>query len=531
MAGRRTKLGDVLKSLVPPTTTAEQLWARVLTWPPDLFAVTSLLLDGGRYERIVDPPPGSRWPPHVKTGTWQDHVTALATTWKNQLTNRRGQRAWPTEVQRWFAQRRHHFITAAARDAGDLRAISWKVLAGMAELHAIADEASSGFGVSGPSSLFALEGELNLTLAGSLANFPPEVVRVVPKLHTPQRGMTLRSTSHHLSALRSTFGVRWLTTYPQMLSDESRRNRRLGLLLVPWPQSVDGNVVRPAREACEIEMHGDYGFFDFEPRGRVDLRMVERMVKKLRVGGHIVDGVVFPEAALADAELPRLLEKARGWGIGFVIAGVRGKRANYAVTACPDVPGWHYAQHKHHRWCLDGSQIRQYGFTQLDQRKLWWENIQLEERTVHFVAVTEWLTMCHVICEDLARLDPVDQVIRAVGPNLLVALLQDGPQIKERWASRFASVYADDPGCSVLTLTSLGMSTASRNPSGGPPSRVVGRWIDGKTGARDLELAPRNHGIFLSLRASYETEFTADGRTDLQTASYLRYHNHLSVQA
>jgi hypothetical protein len=45
---------------------------------------------------------------------------------------------------------------------------------------------------------------------------------------------------------------------------------------------------------------------------------------------------------------------------------------------------------------------------------------------------------------------------------LLIALLMDGPQLKSRWSGRYAGVLAEDPGSSVLTLTSLGMALRSR---------------------------------------------------------------------
>ena len=89
--------------------------------------------------------------------------------------------------------------------------------------------------------------------------------------------------------------------------------------------------------------------------------------------------------------------------------------------------------------------------------------------------------MCVLICEDLARQDPVTEVIRAVGPNLVFALLMDGPQLRNRWASRYASVLAEDPGCSVLSLTSLGMSRRSRpRLESGPVvdrSSVIALWL------------------------------------------------------
>lgn len=86
--------------------------------------------------------------------------------------------------------------------------------------------------------------------------------------------------------------------------------------------------------------------------------------------------------------------------------------------------------------------------------------------------------MSVVICEDLARPDPVGDLLRAVGPNLVIALLMDGPQIKERWSARYATTLAEDPGFSVLSLTSAGMSKLSRPSSGVNRSKVIGLWKD-----------------------------------------------------
>jgi hypothetical protein len=81
-----------------------------------------------------------------------------------------------------------------------------------------------------------------------------------------------------------------------------------------------------------------------------------------------------------------------------------------------------------------------------------------------------------LICEDLARQDPAAELVRAVGPNLLVALLMDGPQLANRWPARYAAVLAEDPGTSILTLTSLGMVERSR-----PTERISHRMIDSAT--------------------------------------------------
>ena len=90
-------------------------------------------------------------------------------------------------------------------------------------------------------------------------------------------------------------------------------------------------------------------------------------------------------------------------------------------------------QDKHHRWRLDARQIKQYGLgSRLDPSRDWWEACSVFNREINFHAVTSWLTLCTLICEDLARPDPIGNVVRCIGPNLVVALLMDGPQLSNR---------------------------------------------------------------------------------------------------
>jgi hypothetical protein len=67
-----------------------------------------------------------------------------------------------------------------------------------------------------------------------------------------------------------------------------------------------------------------------------------------------------------------------------------------------------YRQPKHHRWRLDGTQIKNYrlGHT-LDASKNWWEAIDLADRQMVFGLDAREGVIAALICEDLARYDPV----------------------------------------------------------------------------------------------------------------------------
>jgi hypothetical protein len=207
---------------------------------------------------------------------------------------------------------------------------------------------------------------------------------------------------------------------------------------------------------------------------------------------------------------------------GGAYASCRGPPFNgqqsYSV-ATPMLENLRLMQAKHHRWCLDRSQIVTYQLAgRLTASQSCWEHIELPQRVLHFATVNK-ITWSVLVCEDLARQDPAADLIRAVGPNLLIALLRDGPQLSGRWPSRYASGLAEDPGTSVLTLTSLGMAERSRpvmHSTGKrvDVSRVVALWRDAVEGEIQIELDPKDDAYILSLECRLLTEYCVDGRDD-----------------
>ena len=63
----------------------------------------------------------------------------------------------------------------------------------------------------------------------------------------------------------------------------------------------------------------------------------------------------------------------------------------------------------------------------------WIEHIEIPPRVLQFYMLNRKIVVSTLICEDLAQADPIGDVIRAVGPNLVIALLADGPQLASRW--------------------------------------------------------------------------------------------------
>ena len=119
-----------------------------------------------------------------------------------------------------------------------------------------------------------------------------------------------------------------------------------------------------------------------------------------------------------------------------------------------------------------------------------------------------------LICEDLARIEPCQVALRAIGPNLVLVLLMDSAQVIGRWPHQYASVFSDDPGSSVLTLTSFGLIKRS-NLSENRTSREIALWREPHGGGGQAITLPVGYDAqLISIRREFCLERTLDGRGD-----------------
>jgi hypothetical protein len=512
----------------------DEWWSRLVTWPPDVFAVTSTILsDSGAYRLIVSPP-GPAFTPCSDRAAWLTHVAEAARSWQEWLIRPTDPMPEPlVEIGQELSKKASVTIESLGLDDG-----TTSLVVTLLKLHAMADMAGVWLGVPDKIPISAgglpfvsmrLRAELGLALRGTLASFPPDKLRVLPKLRTPQVGISVRSLSLHLAVMRSEVSVDW-SVFPGGLHQlaGTPTGGKFNLLLFPWPFEIAAAAFSESKPLPWAN-GGGFGAFDYDPRrGRPVTSVAAELsaaVEAARAKEIQVHGVVLPEAAIDDAEFWQIAGVLERAGIGFLLAGVRGAPrepgksptnvAKLGLFFPGSQVGWHvYEQAKHHRWCIDAAQIYQYHLgSTLDPALKLWENIELLPRKLHFIALSSWLTLCHLICEDLARVDPVLEVVRAVGPNLLIALLLDGPQLEQRWPARYASVLADDPGTSVLTLSSLGLVQRS-TARGHAQSRVVGLWKDRVRGTHELVLDRNAKALVLALCGGLAKEFSADGRDD-----------------
>jgi hypothetical protein len=237
--------------------------------------------------------------------------------------------------------------------------------------------------------------------------------------------------------------------------------------------------------------------------------------------GGTVDIVVLPECALVPNEIAPLEELLSRYGVWSLITGVRepasngGLGANWVHVGVRQEVVWRHAvQHKHHRWRLDGRQISQYHLGGvLSPQMNWWEAVGIPRRSLEIIDEGA-VVLSTLVCEDLARLEPVADLVRSIGPSIVITLLLDGPQLSSRWTARYASVLADDPGCAVVTLTSYGMAQRCRPPHC-TPSGVVALWKDPSGELTEISLEPGADAILVATHVTIGSSVTADGRKHL----------------
>jgi hypothetical protein len=305
----------------------------------------------------------------------------------------------------------------------------------------------------------------------------------------------------------------------------------MNVMLLPWPLHVSPADFQALPQSIHERDTEPFGLFRYRPSEPFDAALVDRLLTSAAEHVDRVDVVVAPESSVPYRSLGVLEGVLSRHGVTTLVAGMRngssdanGLTSNWVhLGASLGGRWWHYRQDKHHRWSLDRSQIEQYHLVSvLDPRVRWWEGIEIERRSLQILERDDGHTIASLVCEDLAQIDEVVQLLRAVGPTLVVALLLDGPQLASRWTARYASVLADDPGSAVLTLTSYGMVASSRRGDRAP-STAVALWKDGaRRGIQEIDLAPGAEGILLRLDGERAIRRAADGRPPEHNAADLR---------
>lgn len=532
-----------------------------LLWPADLFSLTSLILyTTEAYRYVVSPPDKAAagracvWPPRREP--LAKHVLRVqkaADAWRRNLDRilppptrvpprAALAKAIPRAVRLEWTKLLENMTPRPYK--GNVQELltqgrNWDAVCALVTLHAIADEVFFGFDELGLDKYPEARQENFKFFAAiwfkehhTFAFIDPSRGRVLPKQHTPDVGLSLRSMSSHIAYHRSAIDVKWEFNR-KATAHSPAAERRINCLLLPWPLRVRTTDFTPSPERS-IKLATGHRFFTFDPNvGAGDLQLKTYFARSLEAAksevGH-VDMVVLPEASLEYSSDPAsgvqiLKEELAKEKVDFFVSGFREAPPNASSFGENGLVmgvleeergtrqyGVDLRQYKHHRWILDRGQIHAYQLgSVLSPGTKWIEDMQIWPRKVTILDLFG-ITLCPLICEDLARQDPVANLLRAVGPTLILAILMDGPQYRERWASMYASVLADDPGSAVLTLTSAGMVRRWTSRGRGEPRRVIALWKGRDGHASEIEIEDDSYGVVLSLCIEHRSKVCADGR-------------------
>jgi hypothetical protein len=509
-----------------------------LEWPPDVFAFTEVILERTQVYRLLFPPPRAvEWPPS-RLGDWSEAVEDAGQQWSVWAEDPHGP-APDLVAEEWAVMCERADTTlddvAEGRD--------WRLCEAILTLHAVADEACAGLGVAldsagGQGCIFRARGRELLARTGSLSRLPGSFLRVLPKARTTPNGTSIRSFSRYACLQRAGVDVRWYKV-PARHAGADPRTDHANLLLLPWPLRVRESDFRAAEGSVQDFADETFGLFEFAPSERLDLDLVGRVLVAARDEVESIEAVLLPESAVDEADIDDLETVLAAHGVIQLITGVRQRSSepgrlprNWIHTGTnphlvkgaplPSSTGdqWlHFRQHKFHRWALDEGQIYQYRLgSALHPNVRWWEGIEVPRQELQFLELGEEIILAPLVCEDLAQIDNVAEILRSVGPTIVLALLLDGPQLSARWSARYASVLADDPGSAVMTLTSYGMAQRSR-PQGREASAVIALWKDPSRGTREIPLESGAHAVLLTTCGGRGDRRTVDGRRPIDNVT------------
>jgi hypothetical protein len=356
------------------------------------------------------------------------------------------------------------------------------------------------------------------------------------KSHTPQAGISLNSLSHDLAYIKP--GVEVPTLVGNSI--QPREPNQYNVLILPWPLEVKDEFFQQDDKPTLL-MDEEFGFFTYSNHHAITCHMVIYAIESC--GKQLPDLVVIPECAVNSTDKMNLLNglkahfSARGTTPPVIIFGIFGEgdsRGTYGENSLDLLYENRFVeryvcenQKKHHRWALDKAQLNTYGLGHVlsTDKVKWWESCSTGERKLISYR-DDFIHICPLICEDLARQDPIAPVLRSLGPDLVVALLLDGPQMKERWSGRYSAGLVDEPGCSVLSISPYGMTQRSTDGNKYPPSSIVALWSD-TSSSNELGLEQGKIGILLALEFKEQKQWSADGRGENKRRLF--YSNHQSV--
>ncbi|GAD91192.1 hypothetical protein VHA01S_073_00040 [Vibrio halioticoli NBRC 102217] len=507
----------------------------ILSWPPNVFMIVYSLLEyTDKYRLMVSPQSHFTWD-YQKDNKTVQFITA---EWLALISIQSGQQGNSTissfinleySLGKVFSSQNFDIDIYDLMNTSEFATCAMYLLLSVDELFSDVDICD-----------YKLENRLQLLLLMRNSYFPSQRKNladndcklgfVTYKTSVPQTGLTLNNLTHSLTCIKP-------SVLPEVVANKHLKQgynkKSYNILFLPWPFTIESDAFKPTTN--QIKMDGYFGSFDYLPDDKYEpSKFLQAILATLRRCGTI-DLIVFPECALSDKTFNKYmitLHRLFDGNAPSILSGIFGNVGSISTNKAKlsfigELGIDTIEQSKHHRWFLDETQVRNYNLaSSLDLGRKWWENIAIDRRHLVTLHTANGVKLCPLICEDLARQEPVAQAVRSVGPNLVVSLLLDGPQLDFRWPGKYSAVLSDDPGSSVLSVTAPGM-TQRATGLGHPPSRQVALWSEPGGSAETLKIDEDGLGIVIELEVKDEPMWTIDGRKKVKPV--LRKKKHTTV--
>ncbi|MBA5683710.1 hypothetical protein H3N34_10880 [Photobacterium damselae subsp. damselae] len=495
---------------------------KLLSWPPNVFMIAYSLLDfTDKYRLIVSPQDNMSWLESdlVEVSDILGDWKTLLKEYSDDLLNEQDIYNTPTLMMHLDNVFNKQTLNSSVYDLFDNASFVkslFKLIISIDEIFSEVNVCTSGN--NSISTILVARDILSIEKSNNLADNKNKYGIVTYKYCVPQTGLTLNNLTHNITVLKPSVKANIIAN---KLDIHSNRSDCYNILFLPWPKTIDDDSFKQSKRKNNVEMNPFFDFFDYVPKTEVsDKSFILAITEAIRRIG-VIDLIVLPECALSNElflSFKSHLFDCFGEKAPSLLSGVYGRDGDYSKNIASlafigEKESFERVdQYKHHRWFLDKNQLRNYNLSgSLDPNKKWWENIRINRRHLVSLHTKNGIRLCPLICEDLARQEPVAQAVRSVGPNLVISLLLDGPQIPVRWPGKYSAVLSDDPGSSVLSVSALGM-TRRATGLGHKPSNDVALWSEPGRTPESLDVPDGFDGLILELKINNEKMWTMDGR-------------------
>jgi len=253
--------------------------------------------------------------------------------------------------------------------------------------------------------------------------------------------------------------------------------------------------------AGEMSWSIERGAFHVRLNPKFEKKVIERVIRSLEwLLSRRADVIVIPELVSSIALRERVGEELRSHAAHTPLLVVCGseavrsdsptKRTNRAFVLGPSGREL-WTQDKHHPYSISAEQIAQWGLQrQLGKVKRNEVGTSTRKKVV-IRDIPGSGRFCVVVCEDLARSEPVQNAIRDFGVDMGVVVVMNGLFSESGWRLRHAVNLAEEPGSRIAIGNSCAILARMEPRPTSPDLRSLAYYVLPNHGLTSVTLPPR----------------------------------------